>query len=129
MVDLVAQLFHDLLDDHEIEHEPGVFVELSLERDTRAIVVAVEALAPVAGKRDEMRRREDEMVLCDRYLELTTPRHFFLPNHSRIRCSGQLSTTEDTGDTEDRPCSSGIQPPCPPCPPWWLGCIVISHGC
>ncbi len=41
---------------------------------------------------------------------------------ARLLCGEELSTTEDTGDAEDHPCT--IEPPCPRCPQWWLAPLV-----
>ena len=71
VIDLVAQAPHDFLEDREVEHEPAFLVERALDGDARAVVVPVQSLAPVAGERDEVRRREHQIVLRHRYAELT----------------------------------------------------------
>src|SRR5262249_17899472 len=43
--------------------------------DASAVIVAVQRLAAVAGERDEMGGREDEVVLRHRYAKLTARRH------------------------------------------------------
>jgi hypothetical protein len=55
----------------EIHDEPAVLLEAALDHDAGPIVVAVERLAAMAGERDEMRGREDQIFLRDGDLELT----------------------------------------------------------
>ena len=75
VIDLVAQLLHEALEHHEVEDEPRVLVERALERDAHAIVVAVQPFASMPGERDEVRRREDQIVLRDGDAELTAMLH------------------------------------------------------
>src|SRR5262249_42609429 len=67
--------FRQLLQDAEIEDEMGLRIEATLDGDASAVVVAVQRLAAVAGERDEMGGREDEVVLRHRYAKLTARRH------------------------------------------------------
>ena len=60
-----------LLQLDEVEDEPALFVERALDRHARTVVVPVQPLAAVPGEGDEVRRREDQIVLLDRDAELT----------------------------------------------------------
>ena len=78
VIDVVAELAHDALEGDEIEHVPALGVERALDHDARAIVVAVQGLAAMAGERDEVRGGEDQIVLRDRDAILTAVLHRFL---------------------------------------------------
>src|SRR6266487_4436405 len=78
MVDLVAQPAHDLLERHEIKDPPALLVDRSLHGDTGPIVVPVQPFTAVTGKRDEVRRRKDVIVLADGDAEVPAWLHLTL---------------------------------------------------
>src|SRR2546425_747087 len=75
VVDLIRQALRDLFYLGEVEHEVGLGIEAALHDDARAVVVAVQRLAAVPGERDEVGRREHEVVFRDGDLELLTRCH------------------------------------------------------
>jgi hypothetical protein len=81
VVDLVAELAHDALERDEVEDVPAFGVECAFDYHARAIVVAVQRLAAMAGEGDEVRGGEDQIVLRHRDAILTA-----VPHH-RLRVS------------------------------------------
>ena len=69
VVDGVHVGLQELLQPPEVHHERAFLVDGALDRDADPVVVAVERLTGVAGERDEMGRREAQVVLADGDLE------------------------------------------------------------
>ena len=65
MIDLVHQRPHDPLQHAEVQNEEAFGINGALHCYPDPVVVAVERLALVASKSDEMGRGEDEVILTD----------------------------------------------------------------
>jgi hypothetical protein len=65
VVDLVDQLPNDPLEHAEIQDKQAFGIDRALDRDPDPVVMAVQRLALVAPERDEMGRREHEVVFTD----------------------------------------------------------------
>ena len=75
--DLVIHRVHHppgrLLEHAEVHDEADLVVERALDGNAQPVVVAVQRLALVAAEGDEVRRREDQVVLAHRHTERAHP--------------------------------------------------------
>src|SRR5439155_23162477 len=89
-----------LLHRGEIHDEPAVFFEPAFDHEAGAVIVPVESLAAVAGERDEMRRRKDEVLFGDGYFE------FAARAHTPVIYSGGVASPVDNRQTSSASHSS-----------------------
>src|SRR4029450_7656147 len=81
MVDLITEPLHDPFELDEIEDEPALLVERPFNRNPRAVIVAVQSFATMTREGDEVRRREDQIILGHRNAEVTASLHEALSLH------------------------------------------------
>src|SRR2546426_5777591 len=100
VVELRRQVPHDLFDGGKVHDEPTVLFQPTFDQQAGAVIMPVEFLATMAGERDEMRGREDQIFFRNGDTEFTTGAH------TRVIYSGGPASPVDNRQTSSASHSS-----------------------